>query len=64
MFIAMLSEPILDELDLTSLRTGIMAGSPCPVATMNQVIDRMGMSRGLDLLRDDRDVAGLDADPH
>ena len=43
MFIAMLNEPEADTLDLTSLRTGIMAGSPCPVETMKQVIDRFGM---------------------
>ncbi|MEU3015325.1 AMP-binding protein [Nocardia asteroides] len=45
MFIAMLAE--LDaglEVDLSSLRTGIMAGSPCPVEVMKRVIDRMGMS--------------------
>ena len=44
MFIAMLNEPLVDELDLSSLRTGIMAGSPCPVETMKQVIDRLGMT--------------------
>lgn len=44
MFIAMLSEPVADELELTSLRTGIMAGSPCPVETMKQVIERLGMT--------------------
>ncbi|MGQ0837013.1 AMP-binding protein [Actinokineospora sp.] len=44
MFIAMLAEPMVDELDLTSLRTGIMAGSPCPVEVMKQVIDRLGMA--------------------
>ena len=42
MFIAMLSEPNLDDLDLSALRTGIMAGSPCPVEVMKQVISRMG----------------------
>ncbi|WP_342780201.1 AMP-binding protein [Aeromicrobium ginsengisoli] len=44
MFIAMLTEPVVDTLDLTSLRTGIMAGSPCPVETMKQVIGRLGMT--------------------
>ncbi|AXT86300.1 AMP-binding protein [Aeromicrobium sp. A1-2] len=44
MFIAMLSEPGLDALDLSALRTGIMAGSPCPVETMKQVIERLGMT--------------------
>ncbi|GAA2969266.1 AMP-binding protein [Actinokineospora diospyrosa] len=41
MFIAMLAEA--GDLDLSSLRTGIMAGSPCPVEVMKQVIDRLGM---------------------
>jgi fatty-acyl-CoA synthase len=44
MFIAELAIPTFDEYDLSSLRTGIMAGSPCPVEVMKQVIDRMGMS--------------------
>jgi fatty-acyl-CoA synthase len=41
MFIAELAEPDLDTLDLTSLRTGIMAGAPCPVEVINQVRTRM-----------------------
>ncbi|MFJ5547645.1 AMP-binding protein [Streptomyces sp. NPDC093225] len=44
MFIAELAEPSFDSYDLSSLRTGIMAGSPCPVEVMRQVIDRMGMA--------------------
>ena len=44
MFIAELACPMFDMFDLTSLRTGIMAGSPCPVETMRQVIDRMHAS--------------------
>ena len=44
MFIAELADPTFDEYDLSSLRTGIMAGSPCPVEVMKQVIERMGMS--------------------
>ncbi|REE96274.1 AMP-binding protein [Thermomonospora umbrina] len=43
MFIALLNDPGLASADLTALRTGIMAGSPCPVEVMKQVIDRMGM---------------------
>ncbi|KAA5829465.1 AMP-binding protein [Saccharopolyspora hirsuta] len=43
MFIAELEHPDFDSFDLSSLRTGIMAGSPCPVEVMKQVIDRMGM---------------------
>ena len=47
MFIAELA--VLDEsapatYDLSSLRTGMMAGSPCPVEVMKQVVDRMGMT--------------------
>ena len=44
MFIAELDHPMFDLFDLTSLRTGIMAGSPCPIETMRQVIDRMHAS--------------------
>src|SRR4051794_27070570 len=43
MFIAELEHPRFADYDLSSLRTGIMAGSPCPVETMRQVIDRMHM---------------------
>jgi fatty-acyl-CoA synthase len=41
MFIAMLGHPAFDQIRLESLRTGIMAGSPCPIEVMRQVIDRM-----------------------
>ena len=44
MFIAELGQPGFDSYDLSSLRTGIMAGSPCPVEVMKQVVDRMGMT--------------------
>src|SRR5262245_62966764 len=44
MFIAELADPAFDSFDLSSLRTGIMAGSPCPVEVMKQVIERMGMA--------------------
>src|SRR4029077_5917161 len=43
MFIAELAHPRFAEFDLTSLRTGIMAGSPCPVEVMKQVISSMHM---------------------
>ena len=46
-----------------SLRTGIMAGSPCPVEVMKQVHRPDGHARGDDLLRDDRNVAGIHPDP-
>ncbi|MEW2353783.1 AMP-binding protein [Spirillospora sp. NPDC029432] len=44
MFIAELNDDSFAEHDLSSLRTGIMAGSPCPVEVMKQVIERMGMA--------------------
>ncbi|GGT04826.1 MULTISPECIES: AMP-binding protein [Streptomyces] len=44
MFIAELADPAFNTYDLSSLRTGIMAGSPCPVEVMKEVIDRMGMA--------------------
>ena len=43
MFIAELGLPDFDGHDLSSLRTGIMAGSPCPVDVMKQVRTKMGM---------------------
>ena len=41
MFVAMLNHPDFDRYDLQSLRTGIMAGAPCPEETMNQVRTKM-----------------------
>jgi fatty-acyl-CoA synthase len=41
MFIAELRHPEFDRYDLTSLRTGMMAGAPCPIEVMRQVIARM-----------------------
>ena len=41
MFIAELEHPQFQEFDLASLRTGIMAGAPCPVALMQRVINEM-----------------------
>jgi fatty-acyl-CoA synthase len=43
MFIAELSAPGFADYDLSSLRTGIMAGSPCPAEVMKQVMSRMSM---------------------
>ncbi len=43
MFITELSHPEFDRYDLSSLRTGIMAGAPCPVKTMEEVIGKMNM---------------------
>ena len=44
MFIAELALPGFESYDLGSLRTGIMAGSPCPVEVMKQVVERMHMA--------------------
>jgi len=41
MFIAQLSHPEFDRFDLTSLRTGVMAGSACPIEIMRRVVERM-----------------------
>ena len=41
MFIAQLDHPAFGAVRLDSLRTGIMAGAPCPIEVMRQVIDRM-----------------------
>jgi fatty-acyl-CoA synthase len=43
MFIAQLDHPEFARFDLTSLRTGIMAGAPCPIEVMKRVADRMNM---------------------
>jgi len=44
MFIAELDHPQFGDYDLTSLRTGIMAGAPCPVEVMKRVFEQMNMS--------------------
>ena len=41
MFIAELEHPEFDRFDLSSLRTGIMAGSPCPIEVMRRAVERM-----------------------
>jgi fatty-acyl-CoA synthase len=43
MFIAILEHRLFDRFDYSTLRTGIMAGSPCPVQVMRQVMERMNM---------------------
>ena len=43
MFIAELEHPQFGDFDLTSLRTGIMAGAPCPIAVMRRVVTEMHM---------------------
>ncbi|HYO85226.1 MAG TPA: AMP-binding protein [Dermatophilaceae bacterium] len=44
MFIAELGLPHFSDYDLSSLRTGVMAGSPCPVEVMKQAVARMNMA--------------------
>jgi len=44
MFIAELDHPRFKEFDLSSLRTGIMAGSPCPIEVMKRVVEHMHLS--------------------
>jgi fatty-acyl-CoA synthase len=44
MFIAELNDPDFASFDLSSLRTGIMAGSNCPIEVMKAVIEKMGVS--------------------
>ena len=44
MFIAMLGDPDLANRDLSSLRTGIMAGSVCPVEVMKRCVNDMNMT--------------------
>lgn len=43
MFISILEHPAFSRFDLSSLRTGAMAGAPCPVEVMRRVIGEMGM---------------------
>ena len=44
MFIAEMDHPMFDMFDMSSLRTGIMAGSPCPMERMKQCMDKMNMT--------------------
>ena len=43
MFIALLDHPDFEKTDFSYMRTGIMAGSPCPIATMKDVVEKMNM---------------------
>jgi fatty-acyl-CoA synthase len=43
MFIAMLENPTFSQFDFSHLRTGIMAGSPCPIEVMKKVVEKMNM---------------------
>lgn len=45
MFITILNQPDLSRFDLSTLRTGIMAGSPCPETVMRQVMDRLHLTQ-------------------
>lgn len=44
MFIAMLEHPDFPKTDFSYMRTGIMAGSPCPISVMQDVVDKMHMT--------------------
>ena len=44
MFIAMLQHPDFEKTDFSYMRTGIMAGSPCPISKMREVVDKMHMT--------------------
>jgi fatty-acyl-CoA synthase len=44
MFIAMLEHPDFEKTDFSFMRTGIMAGSPCPISVMQDVVNKMHMS--------------------
>jgi len=44
MFAAELDHPRFDEFDLSTLRTGVMAGAPCPIALMKRVVEKMHLS--------------------
>ena len=43
MFIAMLEHPDFEKTDFSHMRTGIMAGSPCPISVMRDVVEKMHM---------------------
>ena len=43
MFIALLEHPDFEKTDFSYMRTGIMAGSPCPIKVMQDVVDKMNM---------------------
>lgn len=43
MFIAMLENPDFEKTDFSYMRTGIMAGSPCPISVMKDVVNKMNM---------------------
>jgi len=44
MFINVLDHPLFNKFDYSTLRTGIMAGSPCPVKSMNDCVEKMHMT--------------------
>ncbi len=45
MFVAMLAHPQRAQYDVSTLRTGIMAGAPCPIETMRQLVSEMHMAQ-------------------
>ena len=63
MFIGILDHKLFDKFDFSTLRTGIMAGSPCPVKTMKECVERMNMTRGHHRVRSHGIQPGHDPDP-
>lgn len=59
MFIDMLNHHDFDSFDLSSLYTGVMAGSPCPIETLKQVISRMNMDRVTVLIFQKKSFEGI-----
>ncbi|MGI8558520.1 MAG: AMP-binding protein [Solirubrobacteraceae bacterium] len=65
MYIAQLEHPRFADFDLSSLRTGLMAGSPCPTEVMKNVIDRMGIAEmGIIFGMTETSPASTQVDPH
>ena len=58
MFIAELDHPEFDRFDFSSLRTGVMAGAPCPIEVMKRVVHRDALSGNDHHVRADGKFAG------
>ena len=65
MFISMLDHPDFDKYDFSTLRTGIMAGSPCPIEFMKRAMSDMNMQeKNYDYIWADRIFTGDHHDKH
>ena len=60
MYVAEMALPDFASYDLTSLRTGMMSGAPCPVELMKRVLEEMHCERAGDCIWADGDFAGGD----